>query len=279
MQKGQASRTAWVSAFMRAVHPLLDAAPHLFHDEWAARFVGAENPAALRPQLDKLIEEFTTLAGATTAQDFVTLASRIGALRARVAEDVVEAAVARGVRQLVIIGAGYDSFAYRRKDLALQVFELDHPDTQSKKLTRLRELGVRPPDNLSLVPVDFREQPSIVAALRQTPYQHEQPTVFQWLGGTWYFDAALLDRLLREMASAAPGGELVLDYLLPDERLSPAELGVMRLAEKMAAGSGEPGGARFTPEHWVQRLQAYGFSSFRDLGGESATARYWATRA
>jgi methyltransferase (TIGR00027 family) len=280
MQKGQASRTAWVSALMRAIHPLWDAAPNLFHDDWAGKFVGVGNQAALRSQVDKLIQELTTLTCAATAQDFVRIASRIGALRARVAEDVVEAAAARGVRQLVIIGAGYDSFAYRRADLsALQLFELDHPDTQNGKLARLEELGVRPPDNLSLVPVDFREQPSIVAALRKTPYRHEQPAVFQWLGGTWYFPDGVLDRMLLEIASAAPAGELVFDYLLPDERLPPAELAVMRLAEKMAAGSGEPGGRRFAPEHWMQRLQAFGFTDFRDLGGRSATLRYWATRS
>src|SRR6266851_2552495 len=82
------------------------------------------------------------------------------AVRARLPEDVVEEAVRDGVDQYVILGAGLDSFAYRRKDLVdhLRVFEVDHPASQTWKRRRLAELNIEIPSNLIYAPVDFESQ-------------------------------------------------------------------------------------------------------------------------
>ena len=81
-------------------------------------------------------------------------------VRARFPEGVVERGLDEGVRQYVILGAGLDTFAYRRTDLAgrLRVFEVDHPDTQRWKQSRLAELGVEPAVAVAYVPVDFERQ-------------------------------------------------------------------------------------------------------------------------
>src|SRR6266849_2398436 len=97
-------------------------------------------------------------------------------LRQRYAEDELGKALERGVKQYVILGAGLDSFAYRRPDPAaiVRVFEVDHPSTQEWKRARLQELNVARPSNLTFVPVDFERQ-ALAAALRASGHRSELP--------------------------------------------------------------------------------------------------------
>jgi methyltransferase (TIGR00027 family) len=145
---------------LRAAHLLWDQPPQIFEDTLALQLSGCESEAALKAQMDQLDAEVAR----TTNPDFaLTLRRSMTAqlvTRGRYLEDEVDQAVRRGVSQYVILGAGLDSFAYRRPELAkvLHIFEVDHPATQAWKRTRLRAAGVELPANLSLVPVDFERE-------------------------------------------------------------------------------------------------------------------------
>jgi len=269
-----------VSALMRAAHPLLDAAPWIFEDPFAAALIGLNTPAAVRAALDSLEQELARTASPALARAWIRTARLSGALRARFFEDELGVAVERGVAQYVILGAGYDSFAYRRPDLhnTLRVFELDHPATQESKQARLRELGVPIPPNVTFVSIDFETRHSIMDALQANGYRQDKAAYFCWPGVTWYLTDEAIERTLSEVACAASGSELALDYVVPDELLPAEEREVLRMLQIMATTRGEPGGKRFAPADLAQKLTAFGFTHILELGADAANARYCAHR-
>jgi methyltransferase (TIGR00027 family) len=169
VEEGKPSATALFSAMLRAAHLLWDQPPKIFEDTLALQLSGFESEAALKAQMDHLEAEVW----GTTNPDFALIARqsvRAAVItRSRYLEDEVDLAVRRAVSQYVILGAGLDSFAYRRPELAkvLHIFEVDHPATQAWKRARLRAAGVELPANLSLVAVDF-ERESLIDNLRMS---------------------------------------------------------------------------------------------------------------
>jgi methyltransferase (TIGR00027 family) len=226
MQSGEYSKTAMGTAFMRAYHAA-HVRPPIFEDLLAQRLLTAEEilaaeerhlralqvfhpaEAAAYPQRDEALACWMAIAGAPA----IVLA------RARYAEDLLEQAVNQGIRQYVILGAGMDSFAWRRPDLLarLQVFEIDHPATQAHKRQRLREVGLEPPPGLNFLPVDFGED-NLAAALGRAPdYDPEVPTFFSWLGVTYYLPREALDSTWSAITAVAPPGSgVIFDYLDTD---------------------------------------------------------------
>src|SRR5262245_31609075 len=167
VEEGRPSATAMLTAMVRAAHLLWDDPPKIFEDTLALRLSGFESDAALKAQLDQLDAEFAR----STSPDLALISRRsltaMVVMRSRYVEDEVDKAVAKGVSQYVILGAGLDSFAYRRSELAkvLRVFEVDHPATQAWKRTLLHAAGVKLPPNLSVVPIDF-EKESLIESLQ-----------------------------------------------------------------------------------------------------------------
>ena len=178
MEASRSSGTAEGIALMRAVHLSIDGDPKIFADPLAASFLGPELATALK----------------TTPQMFQTPALRslraVFVVRHRYAEDELAKALARGVSQYVILGAGLDSFAYRRPDLrqTLHVYEVDHPATQQWKRQRLTDLGIAIPDNLTFIPIDFEVQ-TLAEGLAASTFRHDEPAFFSWLGVTQYLTA------------------------------------------------------------------------------------------
>jgi methyltransferase (TIGR00027 family) len=280
MEKGRSSETAMLCAMMRAAHVLQDSEPWIFNDELAAALAGMEDEISLRRALSSFEEELGRFRSAATAQAWMQTSRFSLTMRARYAEDELQAAIARGVSQYVILGAGFDSFAYRRRDLmsAVQVFEVDHPVTQGQKRARLRQLRAEIPQNVAFVPVDFEAEQSILDALREAGYRHHEPAFFTWLGVIWYLADDCIDRTLREVASAADGSEIVLDYLVPESLLDDERRQIVRMAEAAAAARGEQGGRCFEPARMAERLRAAGFVFVEDFGSHEGNARYCANR-
>lgn len=169
VEEGRPSASAVISAMCRAAHMLWDEPPKIFEDSFALPLSGCNREDALKTQMEQLQAE---VAQATNPEFAPTLRRSVTAAvvtRSRYLEEEVDQAVVRGVFEYVILGAGLDSFAYRRPELAkvLHIFEVDHPATQAWKLTRLRAAGVELPANLSLVPVDF-EKESLIDKLRMS---------------------------------------------------------------------------------------------------------------
>jgi len=279
MQTGRASETAIICAAMRAAHPVLDEAPWIFFDELAMALSGLKDEAALRAKLASHEEYVTAFGGPATAKAFMRTGKLCGSFRARFAEDVLADAMRRGVSQYVILGAGFDSYAYCRHDpkSGLRVYEVDHPDTQQEKVARLQQMGVTIPASTTFVSIDFT-QDRLLDTLCRNGFDRAQPAVFCWLGVTWYLSDQDIDGVLRDIAGAAPGSQLVVDYILAEDLLPDEQRQLLKLLEGMASSYGEPGGNCFSPERMAARLKAHNFSSLVDIGAEEGNARYLGPR-
>jgi O-methyltransferase involved in polyketide biosynthesis len=173
MEVGSLSRTAVMTAIHRAAHFLIDEPPKILADSFARAFAGFSS--------DK---DFLAVVDSYAFPDFA--AHRAGfALRNRYAEDQLAVAVASGTAQYVILGAGLDSFAYRRPDSlrGLQIFEIDHPTSQAWKRARVAELGTEAPPNLRYVSIDF-ECETLSARLDAGGVDRKAKAFFSWLGVT-----------------------------------------------------------------------------------------------
>ena len=180
MEEGKPSATALISAMCRAAHLLWDQPPKIFEDTLALQLSGCESEAVLRAQMDRIEAEVARTTNPDLAHTARRLITAAVVTRSRYVEDEVDQAVRRGVSQYVILGAGLDSFAYRRPELAnvLHVFEVDYPASQAWKRARLRAAGIELPANLTLVPVDF-ERDSLIDNLRTSGYQADAPGLFK----------------------------------------------------------------------------------------------------
>jgi methyltransferase (TIGR00027 family) len=202
-------------------------------------------------------------------------------LRARYTEGALAEAVARGVRQYVIVGAGMDSFALRRPLFArdLEIFEVDHPATQDVKVRRLADREIVAPPVLHLVPADLGEIP-LDAALANSAFRSDQPAFFSWLGVTVYLTRTANLATLKAIASCArAGGELVFSYI--DQRIfdQPPEGSVLQEARATLASTGEPWTSGFNPDELVDDLSDLGIELVENLGPEQLRARYCTDRA
>jgi methyltransferase (TIGR00027 family) len=200
--------------------------------------------------------------------------SRWCCVRSRYAEDIVEQQAGLGVGQYVILGAGLDTYAYRRAVPDLRVFEVDHPATQGWKKGRLAGLGVGIPDNLVFVPVDFERQ-GLGAALDEAGFTFREPAVFSWLGVTMYLTPDAIDQTLSTIAQGAARTRVVLTYNQPDRVLDDPAVRVTSAMRSLAAGFGEPFVTLFTPDEIDAFLRGHGFEGMEHLGRDEARARYF----
>jgi methyltransferase (TIGR00027 family) len=276
---GRASRTAVLAAIMRAAHLLVDGDPKIFSDDLALRLSGVVGEGALRMGLERFVAGLAVEAGAACADATFTYLRTGMALRSRYAEDLLEAALERGIDQYVILGAGLDSFAYRRRDLArfVRIFEVDLPDAQDWKRARLVASGVPPADNVVFVPVDLERQ-SLRGGLDASGYRGDRPSFVSWLGTTQYLTAAAVFATLAQVASLGTGTEIVLTYHVPEQTLDPGDRGVLHLLRSRAAAGGMPWLSSFDPVVLAERAGELGFTGVADLAPEEAQTRYFGAR-
>src|SRR5262249_12061091 len=220
MQTGQYSRTALAAAFYRAQHHLHDE-PKLLDDPYAHRLLTPGEMAAFEQRrMQDGLEAGGPPGGPASvlarARRAVTPAAGV-LVRARYTGDRLAMAIGRGIGQYVLVGAGLDTFAFRRADVRdrVQVFELDHPQSQAFKRERLAAAGLADPPNLHFGVVDF-EREGIAEALGRLPFHPDQPAVFAWLGVTMYLTPVAIESTWRSGRSvAARGGELAFDSIHP----------------------------------------------------------------
>jgi methyltransferase (TIGR00027 family) len=276
--------TALGTSVMRAVHTRLDRAP-LINDPLGERLVTESErsvlreaamhglPPEVRARLEALDkdEAMAALARAHPSYGMVIL-------RTRYAEDALEAAVARGVRQYVIVGAGMDSFALRGPTFAkdLEVFEVDHPASQELKVERLRQCMTEPATAVHYVAADLSVE-GLDAALARSPFDPHAKAFFSWLGVTTYLTREANLSTLRAIASCgAPESELVFTYI--DQRDFDAPDEERRRIREIFAALGEPWVSGFNPSGLADDLRSVGLSLIEDLGPEEMRERYCAGR-
>ena len=188
------------------------------------------------------------------------------ALRSRLAEDALENAVERGTRQLVVLGAGLDTFAYRSAfGDRLRIFEVDHPATQAWKRERLSEASIAMPRALTFAPVDFERQ-TLSDGLAHAGFDPTLPTFFTWLGVVPYLTEAAVFATLGLIASLPGGAHVVFDYANPPETLTAdARAGHAALAARVAE-AGEAFKTYLESSALHARLATLGFTAIEDLG-------------
>jgi methyltransferase (TIGR00027 family) len=211
-----------MTAYLRARH-VADTDTPVFNDYLARDMMSPESYAMIeRRAAQSLAERAPEVAAAcpdrATAAGIVmqrTASPRTILARARYAEESLEAAMTHGVRQYLILGAGLDTFAFRRTDLLdrLQVFEVDHPNTQAFKRERIAALGWETPAALHFVPTDFTTQ-TLADTLAQSSYDPHVLTHVSWLGVTMYLREDDIRATVHALSTLTPAGSaLVFDYL------------------------------------------------------------------
>jgi methyltransferase (TIGR00027 family) len=260
MEENQPSRTAQGAAMHRALHQLVDRPP-IFADPLAIKIIGQDAAAALGGTIEDGMRRSPGL------RAFI-------ATRSRFTEDCLEAAMARGVRQYVLLGAGLDTFAYRSSREGLRIFEIDHPATQGWKRARLDELSIAIPECLTFAPVDF-ERETLQQGLARAKFDFTSPAVFAWLGVTPYLTEDAVMATLAFVAALAKGSEIVFDYADPEGAREGGDFEAM--AERVAA-AGEPFRSMFEPPALIRELKALGFSFVEDLDSAALNARYFRDR-
>jgi methyltransferase (TIGR00027 family) len=198
-------------------------------------------------------------------------------LRSRYTEDALKEAVARGIDQYVIIGAGFDSFICRRPAWAagVTIIEVDHPSTQRLKRERLAACGVTLPSFIEFVEADLSIE-SLEAALARSSFQADRLTFFSWLGVTMYLTREANLTALRSIATCAPAGsELVFTYvdeaLLGPEQAS--DEAFRRLMTDVSA-AGEAFLSGFDARTMNEQLLETKLLLLEDVDGHQASSRY-----
>lgn len=288
MKEDQISRTAQMTAFNRGYHSRHDSSL-IFDDFLAFDLLGGEGERSVKDQMLAGLRAFNPLAAESFCDDDAALswlmqagaATPIVLGRARYAEELLEKAVELGVHQYVLLGAGLDTFAFRRPDLLakIRVFELDHQGTQGYKLQRLEKLGWEIPGNLRFVPLDFTRS-SLIDALHDAGFDSQVPSFFSWLGVTYYLTRnEVMGTLHNIVRIAAPGSSIVFDYLDPwayDPLLSSPR--VRRMIEAVSE-LGEPMLSAFEPGALGNELAQSGLKLVENLCPHDIHLRYFIGRS
>ena len=259
MQAGEPSHMARGAAAYRAIHQTLESGV-IFSDPFAARILDDETRASL--------EEIAADPSHRPMRLFI-------AARSRFSEDTLAACVARGVRQIVVLGAGLDTFSLRNPHVGrgVRVFEVDYPATQGWKRERLQQAGLAIPASLTFAPVDFERQ-SLADGLKAAGFQADRPAFFQWLGVVPYLTRDAVSATL-DFIARVPESEVVFDYAEPFANYSTERRANVMAVAARAAALGEPWLSLFDPGELSEMLRHKGFGIVEDLGMAEITDRFY----
>jgi methyltransferase (TIGR00027 family) len=258
MKPDEPSRTALMIARQRAAHQVLDHGS-ILDDPFAMKILGED---------EKDVLQFAN------AHPLASIGRLFTTARSRIAEDALSEAVERGVRQIVILGAGLDTFALRNPHGALEVriYEVDHPATQRWKLERLAEAQIALPPWLLLVPVDF-ERDDLGEKLAAAGFQQNSPTFFTWLGVVPYLTQDAIGRTLGYVSSI-PNSEVVFDYMEPAESFSGELREIEKARTEQLKKMGERSLSRFEPAGIRALLGSHRFCAIKDIDYRQIASRF-----
>jgi methyltransferase (TIGR00027 family) len=256
--------TAVRTALWRALHLEVDPPPHVFEDEIGLKLAAPDDKWRSRPDMSPFTRPFRAAILA----------------RARFIEDLVAEQAAHGVGQYVILGAGLDTFAQRRRDLAprLLVFEIDRSGPQAWKRQRLVELGFGIPSFLRLVPVDFEAGDTWWDQLAASGFDSARPAVVASTGVSMYLTKDAIMATLRQVVSLAPGSTLAMSFMLPIEMADPEVRPAIERAAAGARANGTPFVSVFTPSEMLALARDAGFGAVRHVSAAMLAQRYFAGR-
>jgi methyltransferase (TIGR00027 family) len=253
--------TAVRTALWRALHVEVDPPPHVLDDRLGLALADPPEDWRDRPDMDVQ----------------ATARNRAGIVaRARFVEDLVEEQLAAEVDQLVLLGAGLDTLAQRRPDLAarVRIFEIDRPGTQQWKRRRLVDLGLAAP---IMVPVDF-ETGSWWDELAAAGFDPGRPAVVSSTGVAMYLTDDTNAATLRTLARLAAGSTVAMTFQLVDDLLDQEDLAGRRASMAGARAAGTPFLSFYAPEQMRRMALDVGFVEAVHVGSDKMNARYFAGR-
>ncbi|MCW2558223.1 MAG: methyltransferase [Mycobacterium sp.] len=256
--------TAIRTALWRALHLEVDAPPHVLEDRIGLQLAEVGADWRQRPDMN----------------EYATPGVRASIVaRARFVEDLVTDRAGQGIAQYVLLGAGLDTFAQRRPEMAsrITVFEVDQPGPQEWKRQRLVELGYGVPDSLRLVPVDF-ETTSWWDGLLANGFDADKPAVVASLGVSMYLTRDATAATLSQSATLAPGSTCAMTFMQPLELVDPDEQDMHRATNAAARASGTPFISYYAPAEILAMAREAGFTSARHVSAADYTQRYFADR-
>ena len=258
MKPNEPSRTALMIARQRAAHQVLDHGS-ILDDPFAMKILRED---------EKDVLQFAT------AHPLASIGRLFTAARSRIAEDALSGAVERGVRQIVILGAGLDTFALRNPHGARQIriFEADHSATQAWKRERLADAQIALPPWLIFVPVDF-ERDDLGEELVVAGFQQNSPAFFTWLGVVPYLTEDAVERTLDYMSSIQDS-EVVFDYMGPPEAFSEELRQLEKARSEQLEKLGERSASRFEPAGMAAILRSHGFCAIEDISFQEIASRF-----
>lgn len=257
--------TAIRVALWRAMHVHVDRPPHVLVDEIGARLAAPAEGWRDRGDMDP---------DATSA----FRAGHVG--WARFVEDLIAERASHGVGQYVLLGAGLDTFAQRKPEMAerLLVFEVDQPGPQAWKRQRLNELGFGVPAWLRLVPVDFEAGASWLERLAAAGFDTTHPAVVTSIGVSMYLTKQANAATLRQVAKLAPGTTLVMTFMPPIEQLEQEDRQARQMSQDGARASGTPFISFFTPSEMLAMAREAGFTDVKHVSPRMLNQRYFTDR-
>jgi methyltransferase (TIGR00027 family) len=263
MEERPSSQTARNVAVWRALHLLRDPEPKIFEDVFARGLAGYDSDSAML----SWVEKNPRASDRNTPFSF--------ALRHRYTEDQLRRAIAMGVDQYVILGAGLDSFAYRHPDLVgkVDVFEVDHPASQQWKRNRVARLGLPVPDRLHYVPVDFERQ-TLTDELIKAGLERLRPAFFSCLGVTQYLTPKANLDLFAQVGRLTITNTLAVEFIAPPEMLASEDGAIVNAIAEGTAAMGEPWLSYFSFDEMEAVLRGCGFTTLERFGAVEAVTRY-----
>ncbi len=252
--------TAVRTALWRAMHVQVDAKPHILKDEIGLKLVAPDVDWRQRPDMHP---QFTKRLRASIV------------VRARFIEDLIIEQNGKGISQYIILGAGLDTFAQRRPDIAskLQIFEIDQPATQTWKQHRLTELGFGIPQQLHFVSVNF-ETSSWWQQLLKEGFDIGKPAVVACTGVSLYLTRVAIISTLKQIATFAPGSKLAMTFYLPMELIDEEDKPLQQIAEKGAREAGTPFVSFFDPNEILTLAREAGFKEAKTISTKNLEQLY-----
>ena len=254
--------TAVRTALWRALHMQMDAKPYVLEDKIGLKLIDPPDDWQQRPDM-----KFTKRLRASIVA------------RARFIEDLIIEQSKHGISQYVILGAGLDTFAQRRPDIAskLQIYEIDQPDTLTWKQQRLIELGFGDPEYLHFVPVNF-ETSSWWEQLLKAGFNANKPAVVACTGVSLYLTKDAITSTLNQIATLASGSKLAMTFYLPTELLDEEDKPMQEIAEKGARAAATPFVSFFAPNEILALAREAGFKEAKTISTKDMEQYYFTNR-
>jgi methyltransferase (TIGR00027 family) len=269
-KRKEPSKMAELIALHRVVESALPEGERICYDPYAVRFVNPEIFEFARKNPEKakaLREHYERL--------FPGLGNSIRA-RVRYFDDFVKTSINEGLEQLVILGAGYDTRAYRIEGLdKIMVFEVDHPDTQCVKIEKIKKIFGHLPDHVVYVPVDF-ESEDLGQMLLENGYNKFQKTLFVMEGLVMYIPPKAVDEtLLFIVKNSGKGSSIIFDYYHQSTVDGTSELEAAKNIRNFVLSQGEPLQFGIEEEAVEAFLTERGFSRIQNVTSEDYKEAYF----